>query len=125
MVFVADRAVVKPRIEEEFGRDILVEIEGEGILPLPLRVLVGGETIHARLIGDVLGDGPFQIDGELRTEIVEDVLVSVKSETCGEPSIAAVKPITIDILHVVCKGSEVDGTGEFLVPSLHVVIHTE
>ena len=118
MVFVADRAVVKPRIEEEFGRDILVEIKGEGILPLPLRVLVGGEAIHACLIGDVLGDGPFQIDGELRTEVVQSMLSFLQT-------VSLYQRRTLHILEIISERSEVYSTREFLIASFHIVIHTE
>ena len=39
MMVVAHRAVVEPWVDEEFGRDVLVELEGEGVLPLPLHSL--------------------------------------------------------------------------------------
>ena len=66
---VAGSIVIKSRINKDVGRNILVELESERVFPFILNALVAGESIHAGLPLDVLGNLPKKVDGELRTEI--------------------------------------------------------
>ena len=79
MVLVSDGAVVESGIDEEFGGDVFVEVERERVLPLPLSTFEGSEPIHACLVRDVVGDGPLELYGELRTEIVQHMLSLIKT----------------------------------------------
>ena len=74
MLAVANGGVVEAWIKEEVAGDILVELEGEGVLPLYLGAVIGGETIETGLPRDVVGEFPREVNGELRTYFVQRVL---------------------------------------------------
>ena len=118
MVVACGGAVVKPWINEDVGRDVFVELEGDGIFPLNLGTLVGGVTIKAGLPLDEFRQLPSEVEGTLRTEIVLDVLALVN--TIARPQFLA-----RHISEVIGKGCHLYGTFQFVVESIDIVAHTD
>ena len=115
---VTSCAIVETWIDEQFCGDVFVELERKGVFPLHLSAAVGGESIEACLPLDVVGESPFQVDSELRTEVMQSVLSFFQT-------ISLCQRRTFHILEIVCKRSEVYGTSEFFITCLDIVIHTE
>ena len=84
MVAIAQHTIVEAGIDEEVGRDVFVELDGEGVLPLPLHTFISRESLHARFPVDVVGNLPLQVNGELRTYFVQRVLAFLQAVAGGQ-----------------------------------------
>ena len=127
-----DVAIVEAGIEEDVGGDVLRHLQLEGVLPLHLAAVVGGEAPEAALPGDGLGELPDEVGGELRTGVEQVVLAVVDAVTGGEPGeigrrggVLLGEQLATDVAVVEGDGRDVDGAGQLLVEGLHLVVHTE
>ena len=118
MMVVALDAVVETWIDKDLGTDPLVETEGEGVLPFQFGTLIAGVSVEAHLPLEHVHDLPCEVDGELRTEVVLEVMVGVHAESVAEREFPR-------IFHVVGEGSEMDRSLEAMVEEVGVVVHTE
>ena len=81
---VACATVVKPRVEEYLCGEIAVELERERVFPFRFHALVSGVAIEPCLPRDVIGKIPSQVNGGLRTEVVQRVVSAVYAVVSGE-----------------------------------------
>ena len=84
MVTVALAGIVESWIDKQLTRDILVKLEGKGILPLQLRTVIGGVSIQTGLPVDIIREFPCQVHGAHRTEIMQHVVIFLQSVTRGQ-----------------------------------------
>ena len=87
--------IVEAREEKQVGRNVLRDLQGEGVFPINLSAVIAGETVEARLPGDGLADFPLQRSGDVGTEVGQrmGVLVGLYAEAAcqaGAPHVAVV-----------------------------------
>src|SRR5574344_1001026 len=93
LIVLALGTIIKSRIEEDVGGDVTVELEGNRILPLYFRTLVGGISPQSGLPLDVLRYLPGQVKRAFRTVIHQAVLTLVQTISCSQRLTAHILPV--------------------------------
>ena len=134
-LFVGCSAVVETSMEEQRCRQVLADLEIEGVLPLRLHVVMPRVACverriveETRLVGDVFRDRPTEIDCNLRSIVVivmmERRFSLFSALLLGNISALLKDRVIHDVAEVVGNRTDVDGKTTTLLESLRP-IHTE